>query len=156
MFFGREAVTAQLAGHIIDLVMDASLRFLAVVGASGSGKSSLVRAGLAVTLKHAGWEKQIFTPTAAPFKLLETHLNSTRTKEAEQVLILIDQFEEVFTLCHDETERIAFIEKLLSCAQEESKKITVVIVLRADFYSHCAQYPLLRQAVAAEQEYMGR
>ena len=48
LFFGREALTARLAEHVIDLAMDSSSRFLAVVGASGSGKSSLVRAGLAV------------------------------------------------------------------------------------------------------------
>jgi WD40 repeat protein len=51
--------------------------------------------------------------------------------------------------------RIAFIEKLLTAAQDKSKKITIAIALRADFYSHCAQYPLLRQTVAAEQEYIG-
>ena len=44
----------------------------------------------------------------------------------------------------------------LSLAQEKKKKTSVVIALRADFYSHCAQYPLLRQAVAAEQEYIGQ
>jgi WD40 repeat protein len=69
---------------------------------------------------------------------------------------MVDQFEEVFTLCHDEIERITFIDQLLSAAREETKKTTVVIALRADFYSHCAQYPLLRQAVATEQEYIGQ
>ena len=131
-------------------------RFLAVVGASGSGKSSLVRAGLAVALKRAGWDTRVFTPTANPLRMLEANLNPAGIKDAERVLILVDQFEEVFTLCHDEMERIAFIEKLLSSAQDKSKKTTVVIALRADFYSHCAQYPLLRQAVAAEQEYIGQ
>jgi transcriptional regulator with XRE-family HTH domain len=156
IFFGREALTAFLAGHVMDLAMDASSRFLAVVGASGSGKSSLVRAGLTVALKRAGWDTRVFTPTANLLRILETNLDPERTNHAERVLILVDQFEEVFTLCHDEIERIAFIEKLLSLAQDQSKKTTVVIALRADFYSHCAQYPLLRQAVAAEQEYIGQ
>jgi WD40 repeat protein len=87
---------------------------------------------------------------------LEANLNSVGIKNAERTLILTDQFEEVFTQCRDELERIAFIEKLLSVAQEKSKKTSVVIALRADFYAHCAQYPLLRQAVAAEQEYIGQ
>ena len=56
LFFGREALTEHLAKHVMALAMDASSRFLAVVGASGSGKSSLVRAGLAVALKRAGWD----------------------------------------------------------------------------------------------------
>ena len=68
----------------------------------------------------------------------------------------MDQFEETFTLCHNESERAAFIEDLLSLAQDPSQKTAVVIALRADFYSHCAQYPLLREAVAAEQEYIGQ
>jgi len=156
LFFGREVLTAHLAKHVMDLAMDASSRFLAVVGASGSGKSSLVRAGLAVALKRAGWEARVFTPTVNPLRILEANLNPARTNGSERVLLLVDQFEELFTLCRDEMERIAFIEKLLSSAQDKSKKTTVVIALRADFYSHCAQYPLLRQAVAAEQEYIGQ
>jgi WD40 repeat protein/transcriptional regulator with XRE-family HTH domain len=156
LFFGREALTAQLAGHVIDLAMDTSTRFLAVVGASGSGKSSLVRAGLAVALKRAGWKAHVFTPTATPLRMFAANLDPARTKSAERVLILVDQFEEVFTLCHDELERIAFIEKLLACAQDKTNTFSVVIALRADFYSHCAQYPLLRRAVAAEQEYIGQ
>ena len=156
LFFGREALTAHLVGHAMDLAMDASTRFLAVVGASGSGKSSLVRAGLAVALKRAGWDIRVFTPTTNPLKMLAANINTPRGKSSERVLILVDQFEELFTLCRDELERITFIEKLLSSAQDETKKTTVVIALRADFYSHCAQYPLLRQVVAAEQEYIGQ
>jgi ABC-type glutathione transport system ATPase component len=68
LFFGREALTARLVSHVMDLSKDASTRFLAVVGASGSGKSSLVRAGLAVGLRRAGWEVLAFTP-AHPIKL---------------------------------------------------------------------------------------
>ena len=60
----------------MDLALDASTRFLAVVGASGSGKSSLVRAGLAVALKRAGWDVRVFTPTANPLRMLETKLES--------------------------------------------------------------------------------
>ena len=156
LFFGREALTAELADQIMDLAMDSSLRFLAVVGASGSGKSSLVRAGLAVTLKRAGWDVHVFTPTAEPLKALTANLNASRKKDSTQVLIIVDQFEEVFTLCHDENGRIAFIEKLLGFTTLPSGNITVIIALRADFYSHLAQYPLLREAVAAEQKYIGQ
>ncbi len=156
LFFGREALTTHLAERVTDLALDASSRFLAVVGASGSGKSSLVRAGLAATLQRAGWEIHIFTPTAAPSKLLAANYNSTRTKDDRQHLILVDQFEETFTLCRDNNERSAFIEELLSIARDKSVRTTVVIALRADFYAHCAQYPLLREAVAVEQEYIGQ
>ncbi|HSL46133.1 MAG TPA: helix-turn-helix domain-containing protein [Anaerolineales bacterium] len=156
LFFGREDLTAHLVERVMDLAMDRSTRFLTVVGASGSGKSSLMRAGLAVALQHLGWDVHIFTPTADPMRTSEAILNPIRSNDAERVLILVDQFEEVFTLCHDEMERIAFIEKLVGLAQDGLKSFTVVIALRADFYSHCAQYPLLRQMVASDQEYIGQ
>lgn len=156
LFFGREILTARLAEHINDLVMGGASRFLAVVGASGSGKSSLVRAGLAVALRRAGWQVQVFTPTANPMRRLAENLDTGRSNGNGGTLLLVDQFEEVFTLCHDEQERTAFIEKLIGSTQGLMNKTTVVIALRADFYSHCAQYPLLREAVSAEQEYIGQ
>ena len=157
LFFGREVLTARLVDRITDLTLDNSPRFLAIVGASGSGKSSLVRAGLAVALKRMGWDTHVFTPTANPLRMLDSPTNSSRPyPNSGCVLLLVDQFEEIFTLCTNETERIAFIEKLLFLAQLPSTKVTVVTALRADFYSHCAQYPLLRQAVATEQEYIGQ
>src|SRR5215217_3253825 len=157
LFFGREALTSYLVGRVNDLAIDSSSRFLAIVGASGSGKSSLVRAGLAVVLKQAGWDTCIFTPGANPLEALEIQFEADQDRaQPERLLILVDQFEETFTLCHAESERISFIEKLLSLAQDPSRRIIVIIALRADFYSHCAQYPLLRQAIAAEQEYIGQ
>lgn len=157
LFFGREILTKHLTDRVADLAIDSHSRFIAVVGASGSGKSSLVRAGLAVELKHAGWDVYIFTPGADPSKALEMQLEMTLDRAgSEQLLFLVDQFEETFTLCHDESDRVSFVERLLDLAQEPSKKMNVVISLRADFYSHCAQYASLRQAVAAEQEYIGQ
>jgi transcriptional regulator with XRE-family HTH domain/energy-coupling factor transporter ATP-binding protein EcfA2 len=156
LFFGREALTELLVKHVMDLALDAPSRFLAVVGGSGSGKSSLVRAGLAVALRRTGWEVLVFTPNVHPLQQLKTRLSSVRREDSVRGLILVDQFEEVFTLCRDEIERIGFIEKLLSCAQDKSKKFSVVIALRSDFYAHCGQYPILRQALAAEQEYIGQ
>ncbi|HZM22982.1 MAG TPA: helix-turn-helix domain-containing protein, partial [Anaerolineales bacterium] len=155
LFFGREVLTAHLAARVNDIALDSSSRFLSIVGASGSGKSSLVRAGLVVALKHTGWEARIFTPTEQPLKTLDAKLASLDPK-SKRVLILVDQFEETFTLCHEEAARIAFIEKLLKLSQDTSGRTIVVIALRADFYSHCAQYPLLRQAVAVQQEYIGQ
>src|ERR1043165_1288148 len=157
LFFGREALTAHLAERVSDLSLNSALRLLAVVGASGSGKSSLVRAGLAVILARAGWEVSIFTPSADPCRALETQRELHHSMaESNRLLLLVDQFEETFTLCRNESDRAAFIEDLLSLAQDPSQKTAVVIALRADFYSHFAQYPLLRQAVAAEQEYIGQ
>ena len=168
LFFGRAALTAHLANRIAALGQHQALLFLAIVGASGSGKSSLVRAGLAVTLKRAGWQTFVFTPTAQPLKMLETQLGLSRAQvDAGPVLLLVDQFEETFTLCHDEATRQTFIDALVNLAtlplaspppsaDGAENKIVVVIALRADFYAHCAQYPQLRQAVAAQQKYIGQ
>jgi WD40 repeat protein/transcriptional regulator with XRE-family HTH domain len=156
LFFGREALTTRLAERVTALALDASSRFLAVVGASGSGKSSLVRAGLAVALQGAGWKIHTFTPTADPLRMLASIYSASDSKKGQNHLLLVDQFEETFTHCRDENGRAEFIERLISIARDPAGKKTVVIALRADFYSHCAQYPLLRAAVAAEQEYIGQ
>jgi WD40 repeat protein/transcriptional regulator with XRE-family HTH domain len=166
LFFGREALTERLAARVTELAAGDAPRFLAVVGASGSGKSSLVRAGLAVALKRAGWTTCVFTPMAEPLKALETHLKALPPgAHPSRALILVDQFEEAFTLCHDEDQRAAFIDRLLALADRPDpaaaetgapENAVVVIALRADFYAPCAQYPRLREAVAAEQEYIGQ
>ncbi len=72
-----------------------------------------------------------------------------------RLLLFIDQFEEVFTLCHSEEERAAFISNLLSACAEPDGKVEIVLTLRADFYAHCANYPDLREALAENQEYIG-
>ena len=157
LFFGREALSTRLVDRVNGLTIDTSSRLLTVVGASGSGKSSLVRAGLAVALKQKGWDVRIFTPGAHPLKALEMQLAPDHDPTGiGPLVLLVDQFEETFTLCHNEADRTLFIERLLSLPRESSKTSVVVIVLRADFYSHCAHYPLLRQTVAAEQEYIGQ
>ena len=153
LFFGREALSQHLVDRVADLAQNSTSRFLTVVGASGSGKSSLVRAGLAVELKRRDWQAIIFTPGAEPAKMLQISLDLA---VVGRILVIVDQFEETFTLCHNESERVLFIERLLNLAAEPDGKFSIVVALRADFYSHCAQYPLLRQLVAAEQEYIGQ
>jgi len=76
-------------------------------------------------------------------------------ENGSRVLLVIDQFEELFTLCRSEEERIAFIDNLLTAAYESNGPIILMITLRADFYAHCANYPHLREALAQHQEYIG-
>jgi WD40 repeat protein/transcriptional regulator with XRE-family HTH domain len=154
LFFGREALTARLVERVNHLASNRP-RLLAVVGASGSGKSSVVRAGLAVALKRMGWDVRVFTPTAQPLKMIEEHLGRG-PENGTPVLGMVDQFEEIFTLCRDENARAWFIEQLLAAANEPNGRTTIALALRADFYSHCAQYPALRQAIAERQEYIGQ
>lgn len=155
-FFGREHLVSLLVERVSSLQSTSSTRLFSIVGSSGSGKSSLVRAGLAVALRSKGWEVCVITPGKNPLMVLESQFDSNRVQPNAQAVIVVDQFEEIFTLCKEEIERNIFIEKLLNFAQFSSGNITLVVVLRADFYSHCAQYPDLRNAIASNQEYIGQ
>jgi hypothetical protein len=71
------------------------------------------------------------------------------------VLLVVDQFEELFTLCRDSFEQEAFVDNLLTAAGEADGQDRVLLALRADFYAHCAQYDDLREMLAQHQEYVG-
>lgn len=192
-FFGRELLTAQVIKRLHDE------RFLAVIGASGSGKSSLVRAGILPALRQGGpladgslppagsrqWVIRLLTPTAHPLDALAAVLTQDSesvtavidmqaalsqngralTLAAQQILarqnsphllLVIDQFEELFTLCRQPNERQAFIDNLVTAtAPEDNQPLTILITLRADFYAQCAQDDNLRRLVSQHQEYIG-
>ena len=187
LFFGREELTETLVNRVND-GLESSRRFLAVVGASGSGKSSVVRAGLIPALRwrqpSSGWPVYVITPTSHPLDSLAVGLQgnarqspSTRkpvndlvhhskslgetlnkiAKDAAAIhaLLVVDQFEELFTLCRSEAEQAAFVENLLTAAFQPDGVAIIIIVLRADFYAHCARFDLLRQALSKHQEYIG-
>ncbi len=203
LFFGRERLTAQLVSLVSkclspDMIGD---RVVTVIGASGSGKSSVTRAGLVPALKgressadtHApnGLLLQppfqgpicLITPTARPLEALavglscmdgsvtETarllddmtrdprclHLAAARMAHLNgggHLLLVVDQFEELFSLCQDEGERKAFVDNLLY-ATGNPGPIIVIVVLRADFYAQCAPFENLRQALCERQQYIG-
>jgi class 3 adenylate cyclase/WD40 repeat protein len=165
-FFGREKLVARLVARL------AEQAFLAVIGASGSGKSSVTRAGLIPALRAKGVGRVVLlTPTAEPFAALAAALlpdagSAERDELAQRLrfgtndlaerlgpgsLLVVDQAEELFSLCREEAERAAFIERVLSATTAGGY---VVLTLRADFYDRLAGYPDFSQAVAAHQEYL--
>jgi WD40 repeat protein/DNA-binding SARP family transcriptional activator len=206
LFFGREKLVAQLVDRLAN--EDRQTRrddgqgiFLAVIGASGSGKSSLVRAGLIPALKGSrplpngiltpesspAWLFHTITPTAHPLEALAVSL--TRTSESvfatatliddlrreprslslylqklmrhspspqppagRRMCLFIDQFEEIFTLCRDESERRAFIDNLMAAL---AAPLVLILALRADIYAACAPYEQLRSALGEHQDYIG-
>ncbi|MCX4902462.1 hypothetical protein OG571_46870 (plasmid) [Streptomyces sp. NBC_01369] len=148
-FFGR----AKLTDDLLQLLR--RRRFVAVFGPSGSGKSSLLRAGLAPALQHtreAGLRPaaiRILTPGAHPARTHASLLTPSSTKSGsggQDTFVIVDQFEEVFTLCQDPAERARFIELLLSAREPESR-LRVLIAVRADFYGHCAGHRDLAEAL---------
>jgi energy-coupling factor transporter ATP-binding protein EcfA2 len=186
VFFGREAQVAKLLVRLRDT------RFLATVGASGCGKSSLVLAGLIPALQrgaieHAGdaWRIATMRPGAAPLEALasvlartqvlgqraadpnvarETILQGLRRDELglvdlvyqarlrpdENLLIVVDQFEELFRYADaadHASEAAAFVKLLLTAASWRDLPIYVAITMRSDFIGDCARFRDLSEAV---------
>ncbi|XGV96479.1 MAG: caspase family protein [Leptolyngbya sp. BL-A-14] len=186
-FFGREDLTDQLIEKL------RVGNFVAVVGASGSGKSSLVRAGLIHTLrqgkKFSGsdrWRIQLISPTDQPLKSLATafvnpkdsavdraeqlrraetllreggtglshlvraSLMSAKHSRNSRLLLIIDQFEEVFTLCQGgqaERDRQSFFNSLITALHDLGDCFSVVVVLRADFFGKYSLYNGLAEQI---------
>ncbi|MFD5102113.1 nSTAND1 domain-containing NTPase [Streptomyces albidochromogenes] len=145
-FFGRD----ELAGTLRELVRER--RFAAVFGPSGSGKSSLLRAGLIPALRTDGPAPaviRLLTPGEHP---LSTHAGALRPRttgagaSGADTVVVVDQFEEVFTLCRDPAERAEFIDRLLAARSPDSS-LRVVIAVRADFYGRCAEHRPLADAL---------
>jgi WD40 repeat protein/DNA-binding SARP family transcriptional activator len=153
LFFGREQLTA----HLLDQFRQSN--FLAIVGASGSGKSSIVRAGLLPAIRssgldtadRSGWQIRLITPTEHPLESIAAAFKDTVDDDTPLVLV-IDQLEELFTLCKVEAERKAFIDAITLMSRASTR---VVVTLRADFYANCAQYTDLRDRLADNQIYLG-
>ncbi|MFB7675994.1 helix-turn-helix domain-containing protein [Kitasatospora purpeofusca] len=136
-FFGRDRLVADL------LTLVDSRRLVAVVGASGSGKSSLLRAGLIPALRDRGTSGggpaavRILTPGPRPASD-HAALGAPADGRGDTVLV-VDQFEEAFTLCAEPAERTAFIDLLLA-AREPDSRLRVVLAVRADFFGRCADH----------------
>ncbi|EME55844.1 eIF2A-related protein [Amycolatopsis decaplanina] len=145
-FFGREQLVAELVSKLN------RQRFLAVFGASGSGKSSLLRAGLLPAVREE-YATVLMTPGAEPESRLQRTLDA-RPPETD-VLLVVDQFEELFTLCPVLAIRERFITTLLETVREPGSRTRVVLGVRADFYAHCAQHRELVEALREAQVLVG-
>ncbi|GAB1818986.1 nSTAND1 domain-containing NTPase [Herbidospora sp. RD11066] len=187
IFYGREQLTARLVGKVGERLTGPGL--VMVTGASGAGKSSLVRAGLLPALTRgrlaaAGsdtWPRLLFTPTATPLDEFAAHLSAAgrldpvTTMNAlaerpgradllvrqclltqgapERLVIVVDQFEEVFTLAGT-AQREAFITALASIVARPTG--LVILVMRGDFTERCADHPVLAEALMDGQFVVGR
>ncbi|WP_435857731.1 nSTAND1 domain-containing NTPase [Streptomyces mirabilis] len=138
-FFGR----GQLVADIRRLARE--LRFAAVFGPSGSGKSSLLRAGLIPALRGEQLAAiRILTPGEHP---LRSHTDALIPKNGDaDTVVVVDQFEELFTLCQDPAERTEFIDALLAARSPDSR-LRVITAVRADFYGRCAEHRELADAL---------
>src|SRR5262245_8755933 len=186
LFFGRETQRKELIALLREH------RFVAVLGASGSGKSSLVRAGLlpalfggVMTAVGSHWNIAILRPGGRPMANLaaallttelwaegrspaplelETALNRSglglveavrqaRRPQNENLLLVVDQFEELFRFSASQSERstrdeaAAFVSLLLEAARQDQVSIYVVLTMRSDFFGDCSQFEDLAEAI---------
>ena len=178
-FFGRESLTEHLVERL------GETRFLAVVGPSGSGKSSVVRAGLVPRLREGAlpgserWYVVEMFPGAYPLEELEAALlrgadtapaglleqleqdergllravKRLLADDESELLLVVDQLEEVFTLVEDEARRTQFLALLERAVADPHARLRIVVTLRADFYDRPLLYSgfaeLLRDYVEA-------
>ena len=127
-FYGRDELVAEL----VEAVRTAS--FVVVVGGSGAGKSSALRAGLATSIQarklHGARQVIVITPGPSP-------LRSIYQVPASADVVIVDQFEELFTLTDDEATQREFVRLLIAHVNDGTKR--VVISVRADFFEHCTK-----------------
>jgi WD40 repeat protein len=183
LFYGRDEHVTELLGKV------AVNRFVAVMGSSGSGKSSLVRAGLLPELRSgmipkAGprWKVVEFKPGIAPLESLSAALASTldapdsrriveegplglaraiaeaHLEEGTNILVIADQFEEVFRFQREEAAQgrsaeaaeqcHALVRRLLDAAAQSELPIYVLLVMRSDYLGECAQFPELPERMS--------
>src|SRR5215470_14619863 len=145
IFHGREGPVAALVARLADTPL------VAVAGPSGSGKSSLVRAGLLAALADGvlpgseHWQRRIFSPGAAPRRELSRVLQGPLAPGAA---VIVDQFEELFTACRSEGERAGFVADLLGLLAPETTAVRLVLAVRADYLGWCASYERLASHIA--------
>jgi WD40 repeat protein len=158
-YFGRERLVAELVARLV------GARFLGIVGPSGSGKSSVLRAGLLPALAggvlpgSGGWRRLLLRPGERPLEELRRVLVSgARDPLTEaldtlppgaRLLLAVDQLEELFTACRSDTERAGFAEAIARAATDPDGRAVVVAALRADFYGRFAAYPSLAELLGA-------
>jgi WD40 repeat protein len=149
-FCGREQLVEDLKNHL-----RRHPRFLAVVGPSGSGKSSVVQAGLLPTLRRGDlprseeWQIVSARPGDDPYASLDLpSLLSPERDRKRRLVLFIDQFEELFALCPPEVQT-CFLNDLHTLITG-TVPATVILTLRADFYGHVLRHPLGERLAASQ------
>jgi DNA-binding SARP family transcriptional activator/WD40 repeat protein len=140
LFVGRERLTALLAGRLADA------RVVVVAGASGSGKSSVVRAGLVPALRAGA------LPQSAAWRVVVTTPASRAGTDSAADVFVLDQAEELFTVL-DESDRIDLLERLRGFVGDGSR---LVVVLRGDFFATLAEVPWLARYAQRDPVLVGR
>ena len=181
-FFGREKLVQKLINRLAE--KNKFARFLAVVGPSGSGKSSVVKAGLIPALWHGDlpgsdrWFIVEMVPGAYPLDELEIALSRIATDQVtnlrehlerdqrglvraaslilpdddSELVIIVDQLEEIFTLVEADAARVHFLALLVHATTDPRSRVRVISTLRADFYDRPLHYPEFGELIRSRME----
>jgi len=151
----RDSQRKILARNRVFSGKSAKNRFIAVFGASGSGKSSLLRAGLLYQLKLGqeipgsdSWTYiPPFTPQEKPLENLKAAIAEGNGEKSDKkpIVMVIDQFEEAFTMC-DETQRQEFFNHLIKLSQQ-TPNLYIIMGMRSDFRGRLREYPQLIERI---------
>jgi WD40 repeat protein/DNA-binding SARP family transcriptional activator len=143
-FFGRERLVDELVARLADAPL------LVVVGPSGSGKSSLLRAGLLPALDQESLVVRPGGRTAAELAPVFERIPS-----GQRFVLAVDQFEELFGASVAEEERRAFVDVLVEEAWNPDRRALILIALRADFFGRLAPYVELADLVGPNHVLLG-
>jgi len=161
-FCGRERVVSDLVARLAESTL------VGIVGPSGIGKSSLLRAGLLSALSRgalpgsASWRQLLVRPGERPCAQLaralggeELDLVLSRLEPGDRLVVAVDQLEELFTVCERESERVGFLDRLASAACDTERRVLIVVALRADFYGRCATYTRFAELLSSRHVLVG-
>jgi len=162
-FFGRERIVSELVARLAEWPL------VGILGPSGIGKSSLLRAGVLPALRagalpgSARWRQVLLRPGKHPCQELARALGERTLAETiafaggqdVRIVIAIDQLEELFTACDDETERADFLERLVTAAADHQRRALVLCTLRADYYGRLGAYPEFGELLSRSHALIG-
>jgi DNA-binding SARP family transcriptional activator/WD40 repeat protein len=161
-FCGRERLVSDLLARLVESTL------VGILGPSGIGKSSLLRAGVLPALSagvlpgSAGWRQVLLRPGEHPDLELGRALDGgcagrafAQLAPGARIVVAVDQLEELFTACEREEERAAFLEQLVEAARDPERRALVVVSLRADFYGRLASYPRFAELLSGSHVLVG-
>lgn len=161
-FFGRERIVSELVARLAEWPL------VGILGPSGIGKSSLLRAGVLPALRagalpgSARWRQMLLRPGRHPCHELARALGEqdlaetiATTEHDDRIVIAIDQLEELFTVCDDELERVDFLERVVAAAGDHERRALVLCTLRADYYGRLGAYPEFGELLSRSHALIG-
>ncbi|HTT27462.1 MAG TPA: BTAD domain-containing putative transcriptional regulator [Solirubrobacteraceae bacterium] len=161
-FCGRERMVSDLVARLAESML------VGIVGPSGIGKSSLLRAGVLSMLGagalpgSAGWRQVLLRPGERPCAELSRALGGEEldvvlagVTPSDRLVVAVDQLEELFTVCEHEGERVAFLDQLAAAACDTERRLLIVVALRADFYGRCATYTRFAELLSSSHALVG-